>query len=804
MNLLRILCRRPSVFPSALETRQAIYTLAFGSVVVLLPVTYAQAQRTCPTPNGALNPPNPSLAMAEGVPGRRAVDGDYLVVEYDALQHTTNWFDYHHNYDAHGIGRNGSFLPVVYSREKIAVHVCNLHFTDQLTVTTSPFAVPEGGADIRGSSALTALPTLSSTLDTPQTSVPSGVTVPQSSVGFGTTATATLTTVPGVVPGSIAMSSGIANYTDAQITVSGAQLAELLYGLNQNAKNLKHSLELTQSLSGLPGSIDSINKTLEAISAKVDFDTRDLKRYFHTTIPISLNDQAASAAAANFAAFDEDVTSVQGLAAELTTLSNALSAEGYGARAVTLRNNFAALQGVLDFIQLGVKAKNNCPTPDAIQVGSRAPNLTTDQIARLERQTLERMTPEEYRNFSTAQVQALTGPQLTVLRRDQMNALLEPRVPPSLPKTDQPYCGDFENQKFQTFNDSYGIELSLLLKSSSPDKAYSDKYAENTLALIQEDFKLLNQLRDTDLTKIDADTGVLFDKINEWYNVSAVEQTDLITPVSTNALMRISIVVQRGYTPFTLTNNPSAAGSSNSSTTTPTTTAASVSTTATTSTPAHSVKTVLVEVHRLANFNLAGGVMAIHVPTNSYFVTPSTAAATAVNPAPNPPTYTETCGSTQVTANGVPTTINGTTTYAAPTYSCITQTQKTNWQVAGMAGITWYLKGRDYFPRHTGFSNYKRNYLPGILIASSITSFGSGFGGLSFEPISGVDFFSGIASANRNVLPSGLSPNSIVASTYTLPSVTQVRVGFSAGIAFDFGVFTQLFSKTVNPVGGLP
>jgi len=301
------------------------------------------------------------------------------------------------------------------------------------------------------------------------------------------------------------------------------------------------------------------------------------------------------------------------------------------------------------------------------------------------------------------------------------------------------------------------------------------------------------------LGQIDIRTQTMFEMLNNWYNVSAVEQTDLITPVSSNALMHISIAVQRGYTPFTLTDNPSA--------TTPVSPAASA-TSNSTGAPAHTVKTILIEVHRIANFNLAAGVMTIHVPTSSYSVVQSAAPATVS--ATNPAIYNGSCNGTPVTLSGVPTTTTPTgggapiTTYTAPTFSCVTMTQQTDWQVAGMAGLSWYPWGRDYFPRRKGYTNYARNYIPSVLVASSITSFGSAFGGLNFEPFSGIDFFGGIASANRNVLPTGVTPNSAVATGYTLPSTTQVHVGFSAGIAFDFGVFTQLFSKTTNPVGGLP
>ena len=92
-----------------------------------------------------------SLSIVGSGNSRPSVEGDYLVIEYNARSLQTFWYDYHHpNRTPMAIDRNGSFIPVVYTKEKVAVHVCNLHFGDLLTVTTSPLGTPEGGADIRG------------------------------------------------------------------------------------------------------------------------------------------------------------------------------------------------------------------------------------------------------------------------------------------------------------------------------------------------------------------------------------------------------------------------------------------------------------------------------------------------------------------------------------------------------------------------------------------------------------------------------------------------------------------------------
>lgn len=736
-----------------------------------------------------------------GQTGRERITPDYFVIEYDAESHETAWRDYKHVYDpgrrdfnVHDIVRNGSFLPIIYTREKMAVHVCNLRFNDQLTVTTSPIALPEGGADIRGATVTTALPSLTGTLDALQTAAATGSAVPLSGVGFTSSGSVTLPAVVGVAPGTLTPSNGSMVYTDATVTASGTQLAELLLAAARSADALEKNIEETRlhpdNHNQLPGSLDAINTAIAHIEEKTSKDVQGLESYFtqpdKTPLP-----PAAMRVASNYPAFDEDLSAVQALAAQLTILSGSLSAQGFGTRAATLQTSYASYAGVLDFIQQG-RDQHNCQLAPAVApapAAALAPALTPAQIGQMTPEKLASLPLSDFEAFDASQIQAIDGAQLAKLSNDRLAAIAKPRAvaAPAAPAAgqDQPTCGTFEKEKFDEFYKSYRDEL-VLLKVANPDSFETD-----TGALVQEAFAQLHQLKDQ-LEATDKKTGKIFDRMNSWYRHSSMEQTDVLTPPNNNTLMRVSIVVQRGYTPFTLTGNPSAPAAEVP------TAAASTSTVS----PAHTDKTILVEVHRLANFNLAGGVMVIHVPTASYSVVagaPATASPT------NPAIYMGTCNGHPVTLNGVPTsTSTSSSGYTAPTYTCIAATQQSNWQVAGMTGITWYPVGRDYFPRRKGYSNYARNYIPGILVATSVTSLGSGFGGGNFEPLSGIDFFAGIASANRNVLPTGVSLNSAQATGYTLPSVTQLHVGFSAGIAFDLNVITTLFSKTSAPSGGLP
>src|ERR1700728_2431603 len=178
----------PGTVSTAIRASSAICAtvLILAATTVLLSAQMPSAG-VCPAPQ--LNPPSVSYTL--NVPRyntyRPLVNGDYVVIEYNASQKKpypqasdplagqTSWTDYSRHFDhwqlnntTNIIGANGSFIPVIYTKEKVAVRVCGLHFTDVLTVTTSPNGVPEGAADIRGAiGATTVTPpaSLSSTLD---------------------------------------------------------------------------------------------------------------------------------------------------------------------------------------------------------------------------------------------------------------------------------------------------------------------------------------------------------------------------------------------------------------------------------------------------------------------------------------------------------------------------------------------------------------------------------------------------------------------------------------------------------------
>lgn len=786
---------------------------------------------------------------------RAPVGGDYIVIEYDANTHKeadpnslqASWSDYSRIFDYRGqnnrarrIDANGSFLPVVDTKEKIAVRVCGLHFTDVLTVTTSPTGVPEGGADIRGATVVT-LPvsSLTSTLDTLQSGSPTGGATALPGLGLGApTALPSLSISPTITPGNIGAEDQTPGkypmYTPATVTASGKQVALMLYSVYKNAAEISRLIDRTMGRpydappdnpragielsapydasssnpraeiqfgmhgsKSAPGSVNGVAYTLGRDLVMVTADSRDLT---------------------NAAAFDKDTTEVQNVNAQISTLAGALTSQAFASNTLTFLNNFSTLTGVLDLAKLGGRDQNNCQSNQAYL---QTPNLT----AALSSDDLAKLTIDSFANWTPAQILSLDPNQVPVndsnkkpLRArviDLKKALSAAGVSKSTTGAgDKPLCSAFEKQKFDDFWDSYNSQVKTLLcvdkagcKEACQQKSDRDKLDCINNWISQDEInnfegKVGDQLitLNSDLNTlrrrigdIDANTAQLYDSMNLWYQHSSVEQTDLLQPLTANSFLRVSIIVQRGYTPFTLANASGTFTPTASTNVVPTAVAA-----ASTSTPAHAVKTILVEVHRVANFNLMGGVMLIHVPTASYGLQASPTPAvvgssTTTSGGTTTTTITETgnCAG-QMTSLPAP----ATATAASPgvAYSCVIQTQQTQWQVAGMAGLVWFPWGHDYFPRHNGYANFGRNLLPSMVLATSVTSLGNSMGGVNWEPVSGLDFYAGLASANKNALPSGISVNTAIESGSTLQQATQVHAGFAIGVGFDFSVFTSLFS----------
>ena len=455
--------RSPTPQPSSSRTthRQSSYRLARSRIpsgfllaaLCALPATLLAQDVIPQVKNPCLTPLEPRPLNRLSSPGRHTAGGDYLVIEYNAEDHSTSWYDYNHPVTGNPIPFNGSFLPIVYTREKIAVHVCNLHFTDQLTVTTSPLAIPEGGGDIRGFTSTTTLTPLSNTLDAIQNSTTAGSPVQLSGVGFGPTAALTVTGITAVTLGAIAPSATGTMYTPGTVTVSGKQIAQMMYAVRANAFDLVDTLKRTAASSAAPplgsngkplplqgctddpppvqggginnslplqGGIDSLKRQIGITCEKVKSDTINIRHLFDTFTPPT--EGPALAEASNAAAFDEDFTYVQSLTGQFTALANSLSSLGYGNRAVAVQNNYATLAGILDLARQGFDQHNCKRTPPALR-------WTPAQVAAFSPEDLRRISPEDIKAMTVGQIAQIKPSQLVDLSHDQLAAYAGPHDP---------------------------------------------------------------------------------------------------------------------------------------------------------------------------------------------------------------------------------------------------------------------------------------------------------------------------------------------------------------------------------------
>ena len=96
--------------------------------------------------------PVTTTATATGTDGSTAYSfhRDYIVLVYDAEKHKSAFYDYDSHHDEYSpVPNNGAFLPVLYTKEKFLVRVCNLHPTDTVSIAGNSFTLPEQGADIQ-------------------------------------------------------------------------------------------------------------------------------------------------------------------------------------------------------------------------------------------------------------------------------------------------------------------------------------------------------------------------------------------------------------------------------------------------------------------------------------------------------------------------------------------------------------------------------------------------------------------------------------------------------------------------------
>ena len=417
------------------------------------------APGVCPVPQ--LSPPSASntLIVPQYKSYRPLVDGDYVVIEYNASQKKpvweksdpnaglTSWTDYKRIFDyrrlnntTNIIGANGSFLPVIYTKEKVAIRVCGLHFTDVLTVTTSPNGVPEGGADIRGATPVTPPASLSSTLDMLQSGVATGGTTNLPGLGLNAPTQVSSLAISGITPGSLGAEDQTPGkyptYTPATVTASGKQVALLLYSVAANAKELTRLIGRTEgeaypaikiasegpmwvetpsqvgALLGVkppevpkdgkpeesveriepvePGGAPKEDEPAQAQEAREEEkekaapgSVKGVAYILNKVLDNVKTDDADGTDTSSSAAFDKDMTDIQNVNAQVSSLASALSSQAFASNAITLLNNYATLIGVLDLANMARSPQYCQGIPPGLQPGKLGADdvkkITSDQ-----------------------------------------------------------------------------------------------------------------------------------------------------------------------------------------------------------------------------------------------------------------------------------------------------------------------------------------------------------------------------------------------------------------------------------------
>jgi hypothetical protein len=199
----------------------------------------------------------------------------------------------------------------------------------------------------------------------------------------------------------------------------------------------------------------------------------------------------------------------------------------------------------------------------------------------------------------------------------------------------------------------------------------------------------------------------------------------------------------------------------------------------------HVVRTILLEVHHEVRFNAVGGFYWSTLRQRSFSINPG-------------PVYCTTGPGSSATT--VPST-TGSCGAAVPSYpvGSAIQTQNTH-QLGFMLGFEIYFVKRDLFP---GSLTKTMRAAPGLLLGAAPGSAPGFMFGLNWEPMNGVDFYTGAHYAQVVGLANGINSSTLLPTSGTVPTVTPYRCcGLFLGAGIDLHVFQSIFSGLLG--GGGP
>lgn len=663
----------------------------------------------------------------------RLVRENYLEIVYDAHSGKTQWQRHETRWWGLVQGasisapQNALLTPYAYQKERILVKVCNSKFQSTLTATATATPIPEAGLDIHG---LTQ---------------------------------AALTTTPGG-PGAPAKAAvgGAGTPPPTDPIDAMAQLPNAKDAITQYLAGLKDAYDLEYR--ELKGSIDSLY--CEPASETCNLDTPGYLLKVAEKLDDAVKKQQGSRdAKTNQGKYTELAARTTALAASVSNLASALATASLPTRYSQLLSDGQTLKN-----EQGKLAQNVQSAKDTVQTDQN--NLAIAQATVEDKQKsldkakidLSKATSDNRQAAQNSVDKAQTALDGATKTRDQ-------------------------NQQTLTRDQAKAKDLESADSSLKPG-------IEAVLGAPVSDLVTRIQDIDSQMTTLHQKASEVFKEMNSLHDSSRFTIASVVTPVSSNAVLTVVITLQDQFSPFGFGPAQAAKGTTPGPTTGtgnvknknsggdgggkgPTAPggqdqqqqqAQNTSQQQTQNAPQNGspaglavVKQVLVEVHRLSDFNIVSG----------FAVSSIRARAFALHPYPSP--------------------MPGT----APTFQVAYQSQNTPFQYQYIVGLNMYLKKRDFFP---GYLTKAMRFTPGILVGTSVTSSGNFKVGLDWEFWNGVDIYGGFDLGQITRLGNGvvLGSTPFPLTATSVPTNTNFQGGGFFGLGFDANVFQSIFKKVFS------
>jgi hypothetical protein len=629
----------------------------------------------------------------------RSVQKNYIEIVYDAKKGTVQWRQHPDqgkkkptDTTTISIPQTALFPPFTDTKQRILVKVCNLKFDTDISATTAVTNIPESGPDIHGLEQ-------ASTAATPQVG-----TQQQSIVSLFAAETTT----------------EAAPKTDLPATLSTPRGVELV-GLQLKSLMAAYRLDYVPLADSIPTFL------CRAVAQDAVCDVGTVHYIIRTALALGEEVKARRSATDGFTnqgAFEVLATKTQNLVSSL--------------------NN---LQGALQSADLVTKLGKV---------------LADDQSLGTQLVSVEKVLSDEQAAFDKAQ-QKLQAAQQNLAAAQTALAQAAARDKASKQQDVDSRTDELKTAQ-KTLDDETPIHNRYAPLKTLTDQLENERNSLHPFQLVNDVVTLNNQVTD-----LHHDASDVFKQMNDLRERSSVVMAKVIDPVTTNSVISVAIILHDSFVPFDFapakatssdnSGSPSAAAAAQQNNqTTGKGTTPSKSTSPSSSPPGgteqHVVRTVLVEVHRISDFNIVSGFAASSIRNPAYGLR----AVSSTN-----------------------------------TNLVAFQSQNDRLQGQYLIGINAYLCKRDMFP---GYLTPKMRLTPGVLVGTSVTTSKVNFvAGLDFELFNGVDLYGGLIVGDQTELGSGivLGVTQFPPGTTSVPTTQRLAAGAFFGVGLDAHVFKSIF-----------